>query len=327
MLGRQQRSGSLTLTSSDETVHLAIVRGSVRSVSTNDPALRIGQVLIQLELITEEQIEQALALQSIATDPERIGEVLVDVGYITEADVGTAMATQIASTLGIMLNDRNPSVSFTPWNRPPDGLIQPAIEDDPLILTVLFLAEHWFETASGQNARRSGPTGLTDISDIDLDPDEHPIYQRLNRIHEAVSEHAPPGRQDEAWRVARSLATALDHLREHRASKNDEAQSDRTPRPRPVYRVRLVDRTTDVWTLTDLTRAARQMLLCLLNGEQRLDALLSELRPFTTQPDRAVRELSSAGLVEIVPDDDREDEDPPGNGPGQDRTVVLRFLP
>lgn len=325
MLGRQQRSGSLTLKSAGEMVSLSIVSGSVRSVSTYDSALRIGQVLIQLELITEEQIEQALALQSIATDPERIGEVLVDVGYITAADVGTAMATQIASALGILLNEDNPVFEFTPWNQPQAGVIQPEIEYDPLVLTVIFLAEYWL-AHSGQARSRVSRGALHKFGDVDLDPDRHPVHQRLYRICEAVGTLLSEAGNQEAERVSRSLTVVIDYLRSHGTSDDSSRAGSAAQSVQAAYQVRLVDQTTDVWSLTDLTRPARSLLLHLLNGEERLDVLLAELRPHTSQPDRAVRELSSAGLVQIIPDDERNSDDATPLASHPDRTVILRFL-
>jgi hypothetical protein len=328
-IGRHKQSGLLTLTSRRESVTLVIADGSVRSVSTNDPALRIGQVLIQLELITEEQIEQALALQSIATDPERIGEVLVDVGYITEADVGTAMATQIASGLGIMFNEDSPIYEFVYSDNHNSGIVQPEIVHDPLILTILHLSEQWLGRNSFAWHEHSPEAWLNGVEELDTDPDCHPVQQRLHHAHQLVTNIADDERHQDAHRVKQSLDAILAHLREHLDTgeplPGQEHATDAGSRP--LYRVHLIDRNVDIWSLSDLTRAARHLLLGVLNGESRLEVLLRDIKTHTPRPQRVVRELTSRELIHI------ETVEVPNPGPEagrrgrRDRMMVLRLFP
>ena len=55
--------------------------------------IRLGDLLIQVGLITEEQLQEALALQKTSRD--RLGKVLIDNGFITEAQLIEALRMQL----------------------------------------------------------------------------------------------------------------------------------------------------------------------------------------------------------------------------------------
>ena len=57
------------------------------------PRLKLGEILIQQGLITEDQLKKAIDKQK--TDKGRIGEILVGLGIITEEDIAAALGTQL----------------------------------------------------------------------------------------------------------------------------------------------------------------------------------------------------------------------------------------
>ncbi len=61
------------------------------------PRRRLGQVLLDEELITPAQLEHALSEQQQATDGgrRRLGQVVADLGYATEREVAQALATHL----------------------------------------------------------------------------------------------------------------------------------------------------------------------------------------------------------------------------------------
>ena len=46
--------------------------------------IRIGDVLIEERLITEEQLKAALEQQKNSTDGNRLGDILIELGYVSE---------------------------------------------------------------------------------------------------------------------------------------------------------------------------------------------------------------------------------------------------
>jgi type IV pilus assembly protein PilB len=61
--------------------------------TSRGPKKPIGQILLGQGLITQEQLDEALAIQTTTT--ERLGRILVDKGYVKEKDVLRAYAEQI----------------------------------------------------------------------------------------------------------------------------------------------------------------------------------------------------------------------------------------
>ncbi len=55
--------------------------------------MRLGEILIQRKLITEEDLERALELQKERGD--KIGKTLVDMGFIAMRDVLAALSEQL----------------------------------------------------------------------------------------------------------------------------------------------------------------------------------------------------------------------------------------
>lgn len=74
--------------------------------SPNAPAKpkRVGDLLLDKGLITEEQIEQALAFQSKREDKRLLGQVLVDLGFVTDEQV----LESLAETQGLHYTRLNP---------------------------------------------------------------------------------------------------------------------------------------------------------------------------------------------------------------------------
>jgi type IV pilus assembly protein PilB len=57
------------------------------------PHLKLGDILINQETITVEQLEQALSVQK--QKPGRVGEILIGLGFVTEDDIASALGSQL----------------------------------------------------------------------------------------------------------------------------------------------------------------------------------------------------------------------------------------
>src|SRR5580700_8772911 len=58
--------------------------------------MRLGEILIERRLITQEDLDRALELQRERADNnEKIGKILVDLGFISARDVLSALAEQL----------------------------------------------------------------------------------------------------------------------------------------------------------------------------------------------------------------------------------------
>jgi len=57
------------------------------------PQSKMGSVLLSMDLITEEQLEEALEIQK--KDNRRLGKILVSLGYLTPDDLARALAIRL----------------------------------------------------------------------------------------------------------------------------------------------------------------------------------------------------------------------------------------
>jgi hypothetical protein len=325
-LARSRKSGTLRFHSSSQSVDITLEQGSVRSVSTDDETLRIGQVLMRLGLINEEQLEQALALQSIAADPERVGEVLIDIGYISETDISEAMTVQIQTALNVMLDDDDRQFAFVPAANPCEAVPLCKATLDPLVLTVADLTEHWLSRFTQRVQVETENEYPLDREALEiLSEDQQELIERLIIAYHRLG-HVIAERNRHAHRVQRSVKRLLKHV----LVQIVDGQRSRRARKRQLeYRVQLVDRTVDLWSLADLSRSARALLLCVLNGETRLAALIEHLRSTTDSPSSAVQELVSNELISFDSEPLNEPEESRDARETGDlsREMIYRLLP
>lgn len=57
--------------------------------------LKLGEILLQAGVITEDQLKQALELQKQAGPGQRLGDILVKNGFVTEAELARALEEQL----------------------------------------------------------------------------------------------------------------------------------------------------------------------------------------------------------------------------------------
>lgn len=62
------------------------------SVSVLEKKVQLGQLLIQLECVSEEQLDHALELQRSSGHTKLVGEILVELGYCTDSQIAKALA-------------------------------------------------------------------------------------------------------------------------------------------------------------------------------------------------------------------------------------------
>ncbi|MBL9037760.1 MAG: response regulator [Archangium sp.] len=71
----------------------------------SDPSRRFGELLVELSLVTESQVQEALALQPLTG--HRVGEALLSLGYLTRSQLQRALSLAISRGDAVVL-DRPP---------------------------------------------------------------------------------------------------------------------------------------------------------------------------------------------------------------------------
>lgn len=90
------RSATLLVTSGDSVVELRFHGGRIQSASGSQ-SIRLGQLLVDRGLLTREQLVEALALQQMPQECwQPLGKLLVDLETITEEQLEGTVRDQVA---------------------------------------------------------------------------------------------------------------------------------------------------------------------------------------------------------------------------------------
>lgn len=99
LIGQQTKTGKLRLTNGSDEVEIAFVNGNVvfATEKKRDKANLLGNLLIRAEMLSDEQLEEALQQQQRTL--KRLGDILVQLGLITEAQLSQLARLQATETL------------------------------------------------------------------------------------------------------------------------------------------------------------------------------------------------------------------------------------
>jgi len=84
LLAIRQQSGRLSIVANGDEVSIFIDRGRMVVVTSSNPALRLGRMLVQLEYLSDQRLRDALHFQEQRGEGRSLGSLLVSEGYITD---------------------------------------------------------------------------------------------------------------------------------------------------------------------------------------------------------------------------------------------------
>jgi len=112
LIGIQRKTGILTLSHEQDTVTIKFLEGSVVEADTVSNSLenRLGTVLVRTGRITQDQLQQALAIQRDTL--QRLGHVLVKRNYISPEELVDALQIQSSQIIYRLFRWREGSYNF-----------------------------------------------------------------------------------------------------------------------------------------------------------------------------------------------------------------------
>lgn len=172
VLSKGSKSGQLTLMTGDQQFVLVLDHGRISAVTTNDDSLRIGRLLVDQGYVSEEQMEQALALQKISDQPMRVGDVLVELGFVSRKEIGQAVAAQVETSLFRVLLHPAGAFAFTREGSVPVDPLMEEISIESMILNAVRRADEWIESQIAEESvslpsHPVDPAALDDLSDTE----------------------------------------------------------------------------------------------------------------------------------------------------------------
>jgi hypothetical protein len=119
LLALRQQTGKLAVNANGDEVGLFIEQGRMILVTSSNMSLRLGKMLVRLELLTNERLRDALRYQEQSGRGRPLGTLLIEAGFISEQQLHRCIEEQcievlarvIAADNGIFVFHRNARVS------------------------------------------------------------------------------------------------------------------------------------------------------------------------------------------------------------------------
>lgn len=119
LLALRQQTGRLSVVANGDEVSMFIDKGRMVLVTSTNASLRLGRMLVRLEILSNDRLREALRYQEAAGDGRALGTILIDSGFISEAQLHQCVEEQcievlarvIAADSGIFVFHRDAKVS------------------------------------------------------------------------------------------------------------------------------------------------------------------------------------------------------------------------
>jgi DNA-binding transcriptional ArsR family regulator len=143
LIGHQTKTGRLTLKSGGEEVEVFFIDGNVvfASDKSRNSKNLLGSLLLRAELLSAEQLEEALGVQQRTL--KRLGDILVDNGAVTQQQLGQMMRLQTTETLYKLFAWKNGSYEFSQEDVDPSRSTFDAVRAESILLEGFRRMDEW----------------------------------------------------------------------------------------------------------------------------------------------------------------------------------------
>src|SRR3990172_7623788 len=134
LIAGARKTGTLAIQKDDSIVMVYFREGNVIYAYGPQQTYHIGQLLKELNVLTVEQLEEAVRMQSESQNSRRLGEILISQKYIDRSDLETVVKTQIEELLYSLLAWQSGSFKFYENQHPTEEEITVRISIENVIL-------------------------------------------------------------------------------------------------------------------------------------------------------------------------------------------------
>ena len=112
LVATTRKTGTLAIQNQSAIVMVYFRDGHITYAYGPQQTYHIGQLLKELEVLTAQQLEDAVKIQAESDTSARLGEILIDQNYISRSDLEAAVKTQIEELLYSLLSWQTGSFKF-----------------------------------------------------------------------------------------------------------------------------------------------------------------------------------------------------------------------
>ncbi len=112
LVATTRKTGTLAIQNQNAIVMVYFKDGHITYAYGPQQTYHIGQLLKELEVLTAQQLEDAVKIQTESETSARLGEILIDQNFISRSDLEAAVKTQIEELLYSLLSWQTGSFKF-----------------------------------------------------------------------------------------------------------------------------------------------------------------------------------------------------------------------
>jgi hypothetical protein len=139
LLAQNQKTGQLTIENDGDRLKLAFRDGAIIYAASTGIRETVGAMLVHRELITEEELEQALRRQKEQEGMALLGNILVEMSIVTAEDLNKVVFLQFQNVIREALGWTEGVGTYTPMDIPDLGAVR--VDPHEVILETGFRAE------------------------------------------------------------------------------------------------------------------------------------------------------------------------------------------
>ncbi|HID31826.1 MAG TPA: tetratricopeptide repeat protein [bacterium (Candidatus Stahlbacteria)] len=183
MICTSKKTGCLSLTDGTNFGTIFISEGKIMLAKLTPHKRQIGDILLQMGKITEEQLHQALDVQEKNRD-KKLGAILIEIGAITDDDLRLPLKLQTEDAIFTMLLWNTGFFSFEPDLHPAPDELMLDIPYEGLLIDSARRIDEWKEIEDKLPPKETILVRKKSVVQLDLTEDE---YNVLNLIDDKRS--------------------------------------------------------------------------------------------------------------------------------------------
>ena len=181
LIGQQQKTGVLVLTRKEHTIQIYFHNGNIISAETKhrDQSERLGQMMVQAGLITEEQLQ--VALESQKKTLQKLGSILIENKQIQKTELDEFIYLQTKETIFRLFRWNSGNYQFHQQDVPSQSEFFQPISAEHILMDGFRIIDEWpairkkigsFETIFVRNkSKKLNVKGKAAGSDFDMELD------------------------------------------------------------------------------------------------------------------------------------------------------------
>lgn len=187
LVDRGYKTGKLTLTTQGDQAELYFQNGKLVYATRYGQDERIGELLVRMGRISQEQLQQALRIQHTQEQNKPLGQILVGRQMVAQDEIYKCVRLQIEEITYALFGWNEGDFRFQPEASPPDESVTIPLSIENIIMEGTRRIDEWARIKdripSLDVVVRFSDQPHEKAKGVNLTPDEWRVFARINGMH------------------------------------------------------------------------------------------------------------------------------------------------